>query len=152
MLAQLGEQVLMQEDGYIVTKSKDGYQILLYNYCHFSSLYAEGECFDMSYTNRYTAFVNQHKLHCEITLTDLPPKTYQITTRLLNRRHGSVFDQWVKMGAVSIVQQEEMEYLQGVSQPQMRKRFEHADGGSLTFVSNMEPFEVRLILLSEALH
>ena len=106
----------------------------------------------MSYTNRYTAFVNQHKLHCEITLTDLPPKTYQITTRLLNRRHGSVFDQWVKMGAVSIVQQEEMEYLQGVSQPQMRKRFEHADGGSLTFVSNMEPFEVRLILLSEALH
>ncbi|MDD3409261.1 MAG: helix-turn-helix domain-containing protein [Eubacteriales bacterium] len=151
MLARLGGAVLAQGDGYVVTRSREGYQVLFYNYTHFSTLYADGESFDMSFTNRYTPFVSQHRLHCELCLTGMTAKHWQLISHTVNRRHGSSFDQWVKMGAQALMTREDIEYLQGISQPQLQKWTETTVDDALTLSVEMEPFEVRLVLLTEAL-
>lgn len=151
MLGKLGDTILAQGEGYIVTKSREGYQVLLYNYSHFSTLYADGHDFDMSFTNRYTPFVSQHRLHCDLHLTGLRAPRYQLISRLVNRRHGSAFDQWVKMGAGTLITREDADYLQGVSQPMLHKWTEAPIDGSIALSVEMEPFEIRLVQITDEL-
>ena len=58
LLSRLGSEKLAAGEGYFITRSDEGWQIILYNYQHYSELYAKGEVFDMTFTNRYTPFPN----------------------------------------------------------------------------------------------
>ena len=52
LLSRLGNQLIAHGESYVVTKHKNDIQILFYNYCHYSVLYAKGENFDKSFSNR----------------------------------------------------------------------------------------------------
>lgn len=68
LLAKLGSALVERGDGYFMTEENGTYQILMYNYQHFSTLYANGEKFDMTRTDRYTVFANKEPkiLHVRI--------------------------------------------------------------------------------------
>lgn len=147
LLSKLGTHILRQEDGYVVTSSAQGIQILFYNYCHYSALYASGDRLSLTYSSRYTPFVDQRRTRFSLTLTDLSASRYLVTNYRLNRQYGSVFDNWVAMGAPPQLSHSEFSYLQGCSQPLMTKSVLHTENDTLKFTPELEPFEVSLFEL-----
>lgn len=148
LLRQLGDTLLGKGEGWFITKSEDRYQILLYNYRHFSNLYAMGERFDMTFTDRYTPFSPEQMLDVHLTLRDVAPGQYLVTERYINRKAGSAFDLWVSMGAVELFEPEDIKTLQCRSVPGLNKYTAEAEDGVLELDAMLDMLEVRLITLT----
>ena len=61
-LSKLSNELLQNDKGYFITKSSNELKIILYNYEHFSSLYASGDYFDLKDNDRYSPFENNNSL------------------------------------------------------------------------------------------
>lgn len=145
LLTRLGDNLIGKGNGYFVTKMGNSFQIILYNYQHFSKLYAQGELFDLTFTNRYTPFENPICKKYVIPLQNMPNKDFTITETIVNRNHGSSFDKWIEFGAQPIETQNEIQYLKSISQPLIKKRTVSIENNYLTISCELEPHEVRLI-------
>ncbi len=149
-LSCLGNELIEQGDNYIVTAEKENIQILLYNYCHFSDLYANSKSFNLTSRNRYVAFSDLCCNQFQLTLTHMTHPRYIVTTHRLNRDHGSVFDNWMAFGSLTPASEKEIRYLREVSQPAITKYKAQANNGELKFTPELDPFEVMLIELKPA--
>lgn len=118
---------------------------MLYNYQHYSELYANGETFDMTFTDRYTPFPNEAKKRFSVLLEGLDSGEYLITESILNRDHGSSFDQWVRSGAMPVETSEDIEYLRCASLPAVQKRTAIVKKGKLEMSFTLDAHEVRLV-------
>lgn len=148
LLRQLGDTLLGRGDGWFVTRQGESYRILLYNYRHFSHLYALGERFDMTFTDRYTPFSPEQMLDVHLSLRDMEDGEYMVTETILNRSSGSAFDTWVAMGAVELTQQAELENLAARSMPAINKYTATAENGTLRLDAMLDMLEVRLIVVA----
>lgn len=145
LLAQLGTQLVANGDGYFMTRSTSEWQILLYNYHHYSALYASGELFDMTPTNRYTPFDVTHTQKFVIPLEHITDGNYTLSETIINREHGSSFDKWVELGAETLVDYQEQQYLTSSSIPKMTRKVVAVENNQLIISRELEPHEVRLI-------
>lgn len=145
LLSRLGNTLLGKGDGYFITKTESSYQIILYNYVHFSPLYSSGELFDMTFTNRYTPFPDEFNRKFILPLADLTHKSFTITDTILNRRNGSSFDKWIELGALPLETTAETDYLKAISIPKLMKQRLNVKNNYLTISRELEPHEVRLI-------
>ena len=150
LLRQLGDTLLGRGDGWFITQQGDSYQILLYNYRHFSHLYALGERFDMTFTDRYTPFSPEQMLDVHLSVRDVEDGAYMVTETILNRSSGSAFDQWVAMGAVELTQKVELDTLAARSTPAINKYVVTSDNGTLRLDAMLDMLEVRLIRIMKA--
>lgn len=75
-LSKLGPDIILQNEGIIITKRDQDIIILLYNYEHFSNLYASGDYFELSYHNRYIPFAANKNIIFSINLKNVPGKSY----------------------------------------------------------------------------
>ena len=144
-LSKLGDTYLEKGDGYIITKSRNSLRILLYNYEHYNRLFASGELFDMTVTNRYTPFtMEQHKaFHMDIK--NVPGSTARIQEHYVSQECGSSFDAWVRMGAPVNMYREEIDHLKQASQPGYYVHTHNISNGHLPLDIQLKPLEVRLI-------
>ena len=117
----------------------------MYNYRHFSHLYAQGERFDMTFTERYTPFSPEQMLDVHLNIRDVETGRYMVTETLINRSSGSAFDQWVAMGAVELTEPAEQETLAARSVPAITKYTASAEDGVLRLDAMLDMLEVRLI-------
>lgn len=147
MINKLGDSLISNGDGYFITKKNNSYQVILYNYQHFSNLYASGELFDMTFTNRYTPFVNPKVKKLLLTLSNLEFDNYVLKETIVNRTYGSCFDKWIEMGGYSLETSEEVEILNNLSSPMIKKQLVQAKEGIYNLSVELEPHEVRLIEL-----
>lgn len=146
LLKQLGSRLLGRGNGYFVTREGNTCQIILYNYEHFSHLYANGERFDMTEQDRYTVFANAAPVQFDLTLSGLTPGNYDITEIIINRKHGSSFDQWLKMGGLEPRSDTEIDYLKQTSLPGHCRSIKAADeNGMLRLTVTLDLLEVRFI-------
>jgi beta-xylosidase len=145
LLARLGDVLLGRGEGWFLTRSGDEYQLMLYHYRHYSDLYASGEMFDMTDTDRYTVFGPYRKRAFDVRLCGVGEGMWQVQEYVLNRQHGSSFDKWVEMGAPSQPTPEECEWLDGMSRPMLRRRVLASAAGELHLQQELEPLEVRLV-------
>ncbi len=146
MLAKLGDTLIARGDGYFVTKKGGDYIAILYNYQHYSRLYAQGELFNMTSTNRYTAFPEEKKLNLHLKFSGLAAPSYVLSETYVNKEHGSVFDQWLRMGAMPL-DAEETKRLGALSAPMQTKKQVLTDNGALEYRVVLEPHEVRCVRL-----
>jgi len=123
------------------------FQIILYNYQHYSKLYASGELFDMTFENRYAPFSKPHTLKIILPLTNLFEGSYQLIETIVNKNHGSSFDKWVELGGSPIETKDDIEYLKYASIPRIQKKTLYTENNSLKIIAELEPHEVRLIEL-----
>ena len=145
LLSNLGNEKLASGDGYFITRNDSSYQILLYNYQHYSELYARGEVFDMTFTNRYTPFPGAAQQKFTLSMEDLTDSEYLLSETILNAKHGSSFDKWVESGALPLTSREDLEYLQSVSLPKIHKELINTAAHKLELSFTLDPHEVRLI-------
>ena len=142
LLRQLGDDLLGRGDGWFITKQDESIRIILYNYRHFSHLYAQGERFDMTFTDRYTPFSPEHMLDVPMIIR---------TDTILNRNSGSAFDQCVAMGGVELTKSEELKNLAARSMPAISKYTASAENGMLQLDAMLDMLEVRLITVNRKL-
>lgn len=146
LLNKLGNIFVDSGDGYFVTRSDDNYQIMFYNYKHFSSLYANGEYFDTTFLKRYTPFGFEEQKKFLISLNNLPGKNYQVTEYIVNKDYGSSFDKWLEMGAQPL-NKDEVETLKALSQPMIKKYCIATNDTQLEVSATLEQLEIRLLIL-----
>ena len=143
-LSKLGDELITKGDGYFVTKRGDKYVILLYNYAHYSLAYSEEVGLNTSYTDRYSVFPESGIKEFCFSFQGAAG-AYLAVHRIMNREHGSAFDNFINMGALEPLSKEETKWLKQITKPQIKKEIINA-AGSLCAV--LQPFEIRLIELS----
>lgn len=143
-LSKLGDKVIFEKDGCIVTQRKDKYQILLYNYCEFSKGYAEGNE-KTTLENAYSIFHEMNSRHFYLNIINLEEGEWLYREEILNREVGSVYDNWISMGANRNLSSVDIEYLIAISQPKII--YGRCEVKENTYNINilMKPFEIRLI-------
>ncbi len=117
LLNKLGDTVVAQKDGYIVTKTNDEYQILLYNFHKDIDKLIPLERFSKL---RGVKNATSKKLSLNIinTCSDIKITSYEIS-----EKQGSSFNYWLQMGKPKRLSKEEKEILYKASFPQIR--FKH---------------------------
>lgn len=145
MLSKLGDKLINKGDRFFITTDGTNIQIILYNYEHYSKLYASGEIFDLTFTNRYTPFSKQSSLKVVIPLKKLSENKYQITETIINKKYGSSFDKWLELGGLPLENLQDIEYLKSASLPRIQKKRVSPENSILTITAELEPLEVRLI-------
>lgn len=131
-----------------MTEENGTYQILMYNYQHFSTLYANEEKFDMTRTDRYTVFANKEPKILHVRIENCPQGTWRIRETYINRDAGSVFDAWVRSGSPDILTEDEELYLRNAAAPGYCERIASAaEDGVLCFDEKLELLEIRLAVI-----
>lgn len=146
-LSKLQKNILVNKEGCCISvdDTENHFSILLYNYSHFSDLYAQGFNLDFSPTERYHVFPNAVDKEISFTLTGIPKGKYTIRQHIVNRKHGSCFDTWISMGAEELHTPEEVERLANLSQPLIIRNTCLLDNPSYHFTYTLEPLEIRLV-------
>lgn len=150
LLAGLGGEMLAHGEGWYVTRSADGWQLLLYNYRHYNGLYASGELFDMTDTNRYTAFGDPVECTFVAGLTGLEQEECTVSETVLGPASGSAFDSWAALGAPAVTGRGEEAFLRAC-RPALRRYTLPVRGGRLTLSCTLPPHEIRLLRLERGL-
>ena len=147
MLTKLEDTFLGKGNGWFASLNKDTGKIslILYNYIHYNQVFASGELFDVTPSNRYTAFTDIHTKNMSVTFTDLAYTSYKIRETYVNRNIGSAYDVWCLMGGVESLSPEDYENLCTHSQPGIHLSYADATENSLTFQRSLEPHEVCLV-------
>lgn len=149
-LNKLYDYFIASGDGYFVTTDQRGnYSILLYNYIPISSVYAQGMLFDVTFLERYKAFVDPSPLKLNLTLSQMEDGRYHMTEQFVNRDYGSAFDEWVRMGAVPLTTEEEVTILKGRSMPLLQKSYVCIEENAFSYLAELRPHEIRLVRISK---
>ena len=148
LLRQLGDRFLAKGNGWYATRTQTKICIIAYHYKHISNLYAMGERFDMTETDRYTMFEPSESLYLQLELQGMDDKEYLLTEYILNRHHGSLYDAWIEMGSEILISDTERSFLEARSVPALRKSKVTAQNGTLMLRPQLELLEVRLMIIS----
>ena len=142
-MGKLGNQLVSHGEGYFLTKSSKGYQLLLYHYCHYDRLYCMNQHANIDLENRYNVFLNHDPMEMKFILSDLKKGTYKVKQYQLNRKNGSSFDKWVEMGAPQTLSTEEISYLKNSCVPRLQLSDVRIEEDYI-LTSNLDPHEVQL--------
>jgi xylan 1,4-beta-xylosidase len=138
--------------GYFITTNQKGdYTILLYNYIHISPLYAQGVLFNVTFLERYNAFVDPAPVDFDLILVNSENGDYTLTEHVVNRENGSAFDEWVRMGAIPLMKEEEINTLKGRSMSKISKTYIEVNNKRINYYAKLEPHEIRLIEIKKKL-
>ncbi len=147
LFGYLKGQMIARGDGYFITREDNKIVFILYNYEHFSKLFASGTKSISDNANRYESFSFMDNAKFMVTFTDIDNIYTKalIKERLINQNYGSSFDAWVKMGAQPLTKEEDMELLRQQSQPGLYIHRDSIHNNELSINLNMAPLEVRSV-------
>ena len=146
LLRMMGGVKLDAGEGWMITRSRQGIQIILNHYCHYDNLYCLRYQKLTDPRKAYSVFMEDGLLKFEIHLTDLPAGEWEIKRFLISPKCGSSFDVWLNMGMPRYLRGDEINYLRNTSQPQYQVETLELTG-SYRVESCLAPHEVQMILL-----
>ena len=146
LLSKLQNELLDKGDGYFITKSKDRICAVVYNYEHYSKLYASGARMSTVNNDRYSAFEEKNTAQATIRISDLDYSSSLVTEYYVNQLYGSSYDAWSRMEiSMDMLTADELEILNRHSNPGMIVHRESIADKELTLHIKLLPLEVRVI-------
>ena len=141
--------LMIQKEGnmLITTNAINTYNVVLYNYAHFTDLYCLSTGEGITYNNVYTVFGDAATKDISITLNGLQNGRYKVITTTLNRENGSLFDEWLRYGIIDGLQPHDIRYLEDIVHPQRIVRYHDCEDGTLKLSMQMLPHEVKFLLI-----
>ena len=113
LLNGLGDTIVTKGEGYIATKSKGRYQILLYSYNKDIDNLIELRSF-----SKLKGLKNSTEKKFSINVTQIPSEV-RITTYVIDEEVGSCFNYWLNMGKPVRLNKEEKEIMHKASFPEV---------------------------------
>ncbi|MBS4209411.1 helix-turn-helix domain-containing protein [Bacillus sp. FJAT-50079] len=149
LLNKLGPHIIKKGEQYIITKKNEDIQILAFNYSHVDQLFMEGDWSGITEKDRYSVFEIKEQISLELKIHNISGD-YKFTHYQLDRKHGSVFDEWLAMGAPESPSTEEINYLKKRSGPTIRTEQLVVDS-SIQVTMEIPSFGVQLITLNKTI-
>lgn len=146
LIRMLGDRLIAAGEGWMVTKSPDGIQIVLTHYCHYEKLYRFRYHRLTDAKEAYSVFVKKGMMNYTVQLAGMTPGRYEIRKYSVSRMQGSPFDAWLEIGAPKYLRQNEIKYLKNASQPKYHIQTQEI-GERYLLESTLEPHEIQLIQL-----
>lgn len=162
MLSKLQKKLIGHGDNYIMTTNgSNQYQLLAYNYVHYNQHYCLNYETPLSINHTYDVFEESSPKAMEVCLTGLPAGRYKTTKTTLNRKYGSIIDEFIRIFnegyqtpeelnyMILNIQEKELDYYIHTVRPKQDIRYVETDeNNSLSFSFTMEPHEVVLFELA----
>lgn len=140
LLSLLGEKILYKEDGFVVTESKSGIEILVYNPIELNK--------DISFEDLYTNKIKERKLSINFINMDVD---YKITKYELNKHFGSVYDKWRSLGEPERLSNNYWDLLDEFVHPNIS--FHYGKKAIVyNIISKLQPFGATLFTLEKVLN
>ncbi len=144
LASRLGNQKVSEGNCWFLTREADSYQLLLYNYCHYSNMYRLRYKRLEKPQDAYTVFEPGEILRLQFHLKDIPDGTYRMEQRAITRKNSSAFDRWIELGAPRCPRLYELQDLKRNAQPQYSISDIQAQNG-MRFEILLRPLETMLI-------
>ncbi len=144
LLHKLDNEVIYQDEGIFITKSRKKIHILLYNYVHYSKAFSSGELIVKS-NDRYTPFDMTKKEKFKIHLNNLNTSKIFIKEYYVGRDHGSSYDAFMRMGGLELKYDDEFDHLRRHSGYYIQMSEQNITNNSLDYENELEPLDVKLI-------
>lgn len=145
LFSKLGNKLLKKSQNYIVTLKDNKIIILINNYSHYSSLYAENEYYEISNQARYHCFPKSTNINFKILIKDLNYSSCKIKTTSLSLNSGSSFDKWLEIGAPHKLNNEEVETLKKLSEMNFFIEHKKILESKILVDCSVSPLETKLI-------
>lgn len=139
-LHALGETLLLNEPGICVCRGSKGWQVLLYNHHHYSTLKATWETWDGAEAMIGPGTSREFKLD----LTGLPPRI-RVRRSLVDASHGNARSAWVEMGSPPVPTPRQVDHLHQASTPSVTEKTVITSGGWLELSERLDPLAMMLI-------
>lgn len=114
------ETYLLGKDEYaaVTTNLHDSYVIVCHNYCAPNYLYYEENRKAVSVQNADLYYTKEEKKF-RFQIKNVRNGTYQIKTRMVDERYGSVLDEWRKMEYTQYLNAQDIAYLRQICVPRI---------------------------------
>lgn len=139
-LSKLGDTIVLQEDGYIVTKKDDEYAILLYSY---TDDLKEIKKYDEIFTKRGSK--NVYKKRVSLNIQNIKSSS-RIITYEISEKFGSSYNYWLSMGSPDRLSKEEKEILYKASFPKIDFKYMKKNP-ILNIITELNGYSAKLILI-----
>lgn len=147
-LSKLGGDVIKRGNGYIITTtSRDTYQILLYNYNHPSDFFCFKYDTEINIDNVNDIFEQPISKEISIDINNISKGNYRVKTYSLNKDHGSILDEWIKMGAIQNITPIEINYFNSITVPSQNIYYTYAED-TLRIQDTLSINEIHLITIN----
>jgi len=118
---------------------------VLYNYEHYSKMFAKGIMYDADASNRYEGFVDKRDAKFSVHIEKFPTTHCAIREHVINQDYGSSYDAWFRMGGGALHTAEDYRILDELSNPMVSVRETRVRNGELDYSAVLKPLEVRLV-------
>lgn len=142
-LQKMGPDLLDAGENFLLTKSDKGFQLLLFHYVYYDSLYAIDDHSSLSYRQRYNIYESSEELVIH-SLLQAPEGSYRVKQTRINRQHGSAYDAWLQMGAPEELEPDMISYLKQRNCPDIVYSIQECTG-HLLFDTVLQPHSVVLL-------
>lgn len=147
LLSQLNGNCIGKGNGWFAVKKDNTYKVLLYNYRHYTDLYASGEQFIVTYEDRYNIFEPTQTLDVHLRIEGAENGEYLVRETSVGRKNGSVYDLWIETGAIEPIDREEMELLKQKSIPMINNYRLTVTDQVIEVDAILDMLEVRLLTI-----
>ena len=140
LLSLLGDTIIHKGEGYIVTKSEYGYEIMLFNPIEIDE--------DLIYGDSPLEKIKERKISLNIFNME---NDFQVTKYVLDKRYGSVYDKWVGLNRPERLDGDNWELLKEYVHPNISFYYGKK---SIVYntVANVKPYGVVVFVLSSVLN
>ena len=143
LLSKLWEEIVLLEDGCIVTKKEDEYCILLYSY---SEDLNELKDYNEIFTKRGTK--NIYKRRISLNIQNIKTNS-RIITYEISENAGSSYNYWLAMGSPDRLNKEEKEILHKASFPKIEFKYSKKNP-ILNIITELKGYSAKLIFIKKA--
>ena len=143
---QLGNYLIKQSEN--VMASYDGYEnytLVCHNYKHVSSQYFAKDESEITIDSMQTLFPDTSRLKINVKLEHIKDGSYYIKTHSINSKHGSIQDEWHRMGFIEEPSTKDILYLDRISVPQVTVYEILVRNQTLEITLELEPQEIQYI-------
>ena len=140
LLSKLGSDVICMDDGYIVTRGKDYYAILLY--CHSDDL-DQLVSYEDIYKNR--GVKKSFKRKYSLNIVNLKSSS-RITSYQIDEKVGSSYNYWLSMGCPERLSKEEKEIIHKASYPKIDFKYSKKNS-VVNLITELNGYSAKLLIL-----
>lgn len=134
-------------DFVILKGSVDRYMVGMCNYTYVSGYDGYSLHSSIPPEDAYNVYESPQTKNIEIKLEKMTEGTYDVILYQINRKHGSVFDEWARNGYPDRFSIDDLDYLRNTIQPLRTLYQKNTVNGVMEFRFQLEPHEVVFLVL-----
>lgn len=133
-------------DNYIITRDKSWrFTIAMHNFKAHNYLYYLKKENETTLQDHYRYFENMEDKRIELEVYGVPNGRYMLRRSTLNRKYGSLMDEWLQMGCFYNLNTEDIDYLKGICTPKITLRTIEVKNGVMSLPTYLRPLEITLL-------